>query len=52
MDHIRAILFDKDGTLFDFQRTWGAWARVVIADLAAGDAARARALAASAPKAW
>lgn len=45
MDHIRAILFDKDGTLFDFQRTWGAWARVVIADLAAGDAARARALA-------
>lgn len=23
---IRAVLFDKDGTLFDFQATWGAWA--------------------------
>lgn len=45
MDHIRAILFDKDGTLFDFQRTWGAWARAVIADLAAGEPARAAALA-------
>lgn len=45
MNHIRAVLFDKDGTLFDFQRTWGAWARGVIADLAAGDAVRAQALA-------
>lgn len=40
-----AILFDKDGTLFDFQRSWGAWAAAVIADLAAGDAGRAQALA-------
>lgn len=26
LDGIRAILFDKDGTLFDFQATWGTWA--------------------------
>jgi len=39
MQQIRAILFDKDGTLFDFQATWGAWAQVLLADLAAGDAA-------------
>lgn len=45
MDHIRAILFDKDGTLFDFQRSWGHWALGVITDLAAGDDARSRALA-------
>ncbi|KPQ08176.1 MAG: phosphoglycolate phosphatase [Rhodobacteraceae bacterium HLUCCA12] len=37
MDHIRAILFDKDGTLFDFQATWGAWAGQMIADLAGAD---------------
>jgi phosphoglycolate phosphatase len=45
MTPIRAILFDKDGTLFDFQRSWGAWAGRIIADLAQGDAARARAMA-------
>lgn len=45
MQHLRAILFDKDGTLFDFQQSWGVWAGQVIADLAEGDAARARALA-------
>lgn len=45
MQGIRAILFDKDGTLFDFQATWGAWARALLADLAAGDARRARAMA-------
>ena len=38
---IRAILFDKDGTLFDFQATWAAWAARVIVDLAGTDAARA-----------
>ncbi len=27
---IRAILFDKDGTLFDFNASWGAWARQFI----------------------
>ena len=25
-DHIKGLLFDKDGTLFDFRTTWGAWA--------------------------
>lgn len=45
MRHIRAILFDKDGTLFDFQTTWAGWARRVIADLAAGDDASAARLA-------
>ena len=42
---IAAILFDKDGTLFDFDATWGAWARGVIFDLAAGDVALAGRLA-------
>jgi phosphoglycolate phosphatase len=47
MNHIRGVLFDKDGTLFDFQRSWGLWASGVIDDLAAGNANRARALAAA-----
>ncbi len=34
---IKAMLFDKDGTLFDFQATWGSWASKVITDLADGD---------------
>lgn len=37
MADIEAILFDKDGTLFDFDATWGAWARGVVCDLAEGD---------------
>jgi len=45
MQGIRAILFDKDGTLFDFQRTWGGWAGRIIADLAGPDPERARRLA-------
>ncbi|GAB4264306.1 MAG: HAD family hydrolase [Pararhodobacter sp.] len=45
MKGIRGILFDKDGTLFDFQATWGAWARGLIDELTEGDAARAAALA-------
>lgn len=32
-----AILFDKDGTLFDFQRTWAPWLAQVIGVLGAGD---------------
>lgn len=32
---VDGILFDKDGTLFDFHTTWGAWARTIIEDLAA-----------------
>jgi phosphoglycolate phosphatase len=45
MTDIRGIIFDKDGTLFDFTRTWGEWARRVIEDLSAGDADLARELA-------
>ena len=34
---IRAILFDKDGTLVDFQRTWGPATQTVLAYYADGD---------------
>ncbi|CAM5494334.1 HAD family hydrolase [Frigidibacter albus] len=44
MADIRAIIFDKDGTLFDFEATWGSWARSLLLDLASGDTARAEAL--------
>ncbi len=27
---IRAILFDKDGTLFDFRQSWGGWTQAMI----------------------
>jgi phosphoglycolate phosphatase len=37
MSRADAILFDKDGTLFDFHATWSVWAGRVIRDLA-GDA--------------
>ena len=30
------VLFDKDGTLFDFHKTWGGWTRGFIEDLAGG----------------
>ncbi len=30
---IRAVIFDKDGTLFDFHASWGAWTRSVIGAL-------------------
>lgn len=33
------ILFDKDGTLFDFHATWGAWSLRVLDELADGDRA-------------
>lgn len=36
--NIRAILFDKDGTLFDFQNTWAPWARTGLARLCGDDA--------------
>lgn len=42
---ISAILFDKDGTLFDFQVSWSAWAMIMLRDLAQGDENRAAALA-------
>ncbi len=39
MTKIRGIVFDKDGTLFDFNATWGAWTREMIAAESAGDPA-------------
>ena len=36
---IRAILFDKDGTLVDFQRTWGPATHTVLTKLSNGDTA-------------
>ncbi|MCA0920109.1 HAD family hydrolase [Pseudooceanicola nanhaiensis] len=36
---IDGILFDKDGTLFDFEATWSHWAAEVLAELSAGDTA-------------
>lgn len=44
MTAIRGLLFDKDGTLFDFHATWSAWARTFLTELAGGDAARAAVL--------
>ncbi|MBZ0128062.1 MAG: HAD family hydrolase [Rhodobacteraceae bacterium] len=41
MTGIKGILFDKDGTLFDFRTTWGAWARSFCLGIADGDHARA-----------
>jgi phosphoglycolate phosphatase len=45
---IHAVLFDKDGTLVDFQRTWGPAVQAVLQHLGSGDrAAYERLLAAS-----
>src|SRR5688572_32892491 len=43
---IRAILFDKDGTLVDFQRTWGPATHAVLTRLSKGDGATFERLAA------
>jgi len=40
---IKGVLFDKDGTLIDFQRTWGPAIHAVIHALARGDADKLRA---------
>ncbi len=42
---IKALLFDKDGTLFDFHATWGVWCAGFIADVSEGDAVLAATLA-------
>ena len=34
---IKAILFDKDGTIFDFHKTWGEWFYNCIDELALND---------------
>ena len=45
---VDGVLFDKDGTLFDFSATWDVWADGLLRDLSQGDAARLYALAAAA----
>ncbi len=35
---IKGVLFDKDGTLFDFARTWEAWALAFVRKIAKDDA--------------
>lgn len=40
-----ALLFDKDGTLFDFAQTWNGWAALVLDHLAKGDAQALQAMA-------
>lgn len=42
---LEGLIFDKDGTLFDFATSWEAWAKQLISELAEGDAERAQALA-------
>ena len=37
MAFIKGVVFDKDGTLFDFQATWGAWCREMILAESQGD---------------
>lgn len=39
---IEGIVFDKDGTLFDFRRSWGSWTMQLLADLATDEAQAAR----------
>jgi phosphoglycolate phosphatase len=39
MRAIKGIIFDKDGTLFDFQATWGAWSRGFLSEESGGDPA-------------
>ncbi|MEI4487004.1 HAD family hydrolase [Frigidibacter sp. MR17.14] len=41
MTDIQGLIFDKDGTLFDFSATWSAWARALLLDLAGQEAERA-----------
>ena len=43
MTQIKAVIFDKDGTLFDFRQSWGAWTKSLLAELrpyARGDLAQ------------
>ncbi len=41
---IRGLLFDKDGTLFDFKGSWGRWLNLQIESLSGGDPAQTEAL--------
>lgn len=42
---LEAVIFDKDGTLFDFQATWGAWTNTVLDRFCGTDAALKQAVA-------
>lgn len=42
---ISTVLFDKDGTLFDFRSSWGDWTAALCLDLAGGDSGRAATIA-------
>ena len=44
MSGLDGLIFDKDGTIFDFAATWEAWAKAFLVRLAKGDRARAAAL--------
>ncbi len=41
---IKAVIFDKDGTLFDFRQSWGAWTLALLAELGGDTAALAAVL--------
>lgn len=41
---IQAVIFDKDGTLFDFRKSWGGWVNALLADLGGDTALLARVL--------
>ncbi|UOA26577.1 HAD family hydrolase [Pseudosulfitobacter sp. DSM 107133] len=41
MNEIKGIIFDKDGTLFDFAATWEAWAKAFLMRACQGDPERA-----------
>lgn len=42
---LRGVLFDKDGTLFDFRATWDVWAHSLLRNLSEGRADRLKTLA-------
>lgn len=44
---VRGIIFDKDGTLFDFATTWEAWAAAFLLRVCQGDQVRAGSLGAA-----
>ena len=44
MNRYRGILFDKDGTLFDFATTWESWAASFLSRLSGGDVSGAVAM--------
>jgi len=41
---IDGIIFDKDGTLLDFEATWGVWASAFLTEISGGDATLAHRL--------